>query len=261
MSVKHITSRDNARYREWLDLAESRQARRSSGCTLLDGEHLLEEAVSAGVCPRYLVVSEASATAEAWRSRLPQVPMVMLTKSLFGNLSPVTTPTGILAVIDIPKPEKAADARFAMLLEDVQDPGNMGSLLRTAAAAGVDSVHLSKGCAEAWSPKALRGGQGGHFRLRIHEGEDLIAVARGFQGRVHAAALRSGRSLFDLDMTGPLAFVFGNEGAGLGEALRNACEPFSIPMAGEVESLNVAAAAAICLFERVRQHGAAKSTP
>lgn len=259
MSIKHISSRDNALFREWLDLAESRPARRSSGRTLLDGEHLLDEAMGAGLCPRYLIVGEDAAAADAWQARLPQVPMVALTKALFNKLSPVTTPTGILAVIDIPQPKESGEARFVMLLEDVQDPGNMGSLLRTAAAAGVDSVHLSRGCAEAWSPKALRGGQGGHFRLRIHEGSDLIQVARAFHGTVHAAALRSGRRLYELDLTGPVAFAFGNEGAGLGAALLAACEPFSIPMAGQVESLNVAAAAAICMFERVRQVGAAES--
>ncbi|MDD4881624.1 MAG: RNA methyltransferase, partial [Gallionellaceae bacterium] len=168
---------------------------------------------------------------------------------------PVSTPTGILSVIDIPKPEPARSDRFAMLLEEIQDPGNLGSLLRSAAAAGVEAVYLSKGCAEAWSPKALRGSQGGHFRLNIHEGADLTETVRMFPGRAYAAALRCGCDLYSLDLTGPSAFAFGNEGAGLSDALLRETTAFSIPMAGEVESLNVAAAAAICLFERVRQLG------
>lgn len=253
MSVKHIASRENTLFRELLGLAESRQERRETGRTLLDGAHLLEEAMQAGIAPSYLIVSEAAADVAEWRSRLPQVPVVSLSAALFRKLTPVATPTGILAVIDIPRPQVTRRPRFAILLEDIQDPGNLGSLLRTAAAAGVESVHLSKGCTEAWSPKALRGSQGGHFRLSIHEGVDLTEMARAFQGGVYAAALRSGRELYSLDLTGPSAFVFGNEGAGLSEALLRETTAFTIPMAAAVESLNVAAAAAICLFERVRQ--------
>lgn len=261
MPVKHIASRDNPLFRELLALADSRQARRDSGRTLLDGAHLLDEALAAGLMPSRLVVSEGAEAAAGWPDRLPQVPVAVLAPALFNKLSPVATPTGLLAVIDIPRPAAGQAAGFAMLLEDIQDPGNLGALLRTAAAAGVAAVHLSKGCAEAWSPKALRGGQGGHFRLAIHEGADLVAVAQGFPGRVHAAALRCPASLFRLDLTGATAFAFGNEGAGLSPDLQAACQAFSIPMAGAVESLNVAAAAAVCLFERVRQLEARGAVP
>jgi TrmH family RNA methyltransferase len=89
--------------------------------------------------------------------------------------------------------------------------------------------------------------------LAIHEGEDLIRVAKAFHGSVYAAALRNDRKLYQLDLAAPVAFAFGNEGAGLSQALLAETTPFTIPMSGAVESLNVAAAAAICLFERVRQ--------
>jgi TrmH family RNA methyltransferase len=254
MPVKLISSRDNPLYRELLALAEDRKARRDSGRTLLDGEHLIDEARRAGLVPSRLVVSEAALAALPNQEGLP---VVALTPALFNKLSPVATPSGLLAVIEVPRPARRADARCAMLLEDIQDPGNLGALLRTAAAAEVEEVHLSKGCAEAWSPKALRGGQGGHFRLAIHEGADLVEVARSFPGQVLAAALRRERDLYGLDLSGPTAFAFGNEGAGLSDQLLSVCAPFSIPMAAGVESLNVAAAAAVCLFERLRQLGAA----
>jgi len=256
MSVKQIASKGNAFYRELLALAEDRRSRRASGRTMLDGEHLLEEAVRAGLQPGHLILRDDAERASVWQDRLPGVPVTLLAAPLFGKLSPVATPTGVLAVIDIPRPAQSAAAGFTMLLEDIQDPGNLGSLLRSAAAAGVEAVHLSPGCAEAWSPKALRGGQGGHFRLRIYEDADLVQIARAFPGKVYAAALRQGRSLFGLDLAGPVAFAFGNEGAGLGDGLLAETEAFSIPMPGQVESLNVAAAAAVCLFERVRQGGA-----
>ncbi|NTV94104.1 MAG: RNA methyltransferase [Thiobacillus sp.] len=253
MSVKHISSRENPLFREWLGLAESRQVRRERGQTLLDGEHLLEEASRTGIIPRYLIVDPEMAGIEARQDELAHVPVVALASALFKRLSPVSTPTGLLAVIDIPVPQSRALGGCAVLLDDIQDPGNLGALLRTAAAAGVAEVFLSKGCADAWSPKALRGGQGGHFRLGIHEGCDLVASARDRAGPVYAAALRCEHELYDLDLTGPVAFAFGNEGAGLGEALLRETRTFSIPMAGAVESLNVAAAAAVCLFERLRQ--------
>jgi TrmH family RNA methyltransferase len=129
-------------------------------------------------------------------------------------------------------------------------------MLRSAAAAGADTVYLSKGCADAWSPKALRGGMGAQFQLALIEHADLMAVGQAFAGKLIATSLAASDSLYDLDLTGPTAFVFGNEGAGLSEELLAlASHRTRIPMPGQVESLNAAAAAAICLFERVRQLG------
>jgi TrmH family RNA methyltransferase len=147
-----------------------------------------------------------------------------------------------------------AHAQFALLLEDIQDPGNLGSILRSSAAAGCDAVFLSRGCADAWSPKVLRAGMGGHFVLSIKESADLLEVATQFTGKILAASLRADKSLYESNLRGKLAFVIGNEGAGLSQALLDAAQQhFIIPMPGKVESLNAAAAAAVCLFEAVRQ--------
>jgi len=179
---------------------------------------------------------------------------MVLADRLFTALSPVDSPVGLLAVIKTPLP-RASGAECVVLLENIQDPGNLGALLRVTAASGVTMVHLSRNCAEAWSPKCLRGAQGAHFQLEIHEGTDLQVFARGFPGPIHAASLGATATLFELDLRGPMGFAFGNEGAGLSEELRAVAHPFSIPMPGRVESLNVATAAAVCLFERVRQLG------
>lgn len=254
MPLKQITSRDNPTYRQLLGLAQNRRDRRQQRQTLLDGEHLLESALQAGLMPRLLVFGEQfpSASLETWMARLGQVPALSLPVNLFAALSPVESPTGLLAVIDIPDPG-ASNEGFLLLLEDIQDPGNLGAILRVAAAAGGHRVCLSKGCAEAWSPKCMRGGQGAQFLLAIQEGVDLATEAQSFDGPVYAGLLGAGHGLFDLDLKGRVGFAFGNEGAGLSQALQAACKPFSIPMLGRVESLNVATAAAICLFERVRQ--------
>jgi RNA methyltransferase, TrmH family len=157
-------------------------------------------------------------------------------------------------VVVTPKPrfERAAD--FCLLLEDVQDPGNVGSILRSAAAAGVAQVFLSPQCAFAWSPKVLRAGQGAHFHLEIYEDVDLAAWARGYRGRTIATVAAGAAALYAADLNGPVALAVGNEGAGLSTALRRAASlAVTIPMPGRFESLNAAAAAAICLFECVRQ--------
>lgn len=250
MPVKPITSRDNPTYRELLALATDGRARRRQRQTLLDGAHLLRAAQEAGLTPRMLVTTDAGVPGEAGMPLTAEIPRIELPASLFRTLSPVDTPTGLLALLDIPAASGRKD-EFVVLLEGIQDPGNLGALLRAAAAAGVDTVHLSKGCAEAWSPKCLRGGQGAHFLLDVQEDADLLEIAR--RRPVHAAALGAQASLFDLDLRGPAAFAFGNEGAGLSPALLDLTHPFRIPMPGRVESLNVATAAAVCLFERVRQ--------
>jgi TrmH family RNA methyltransferase len=174
---------------------------------------------------------------------------------LFAQLSELRTPNGLLTLVAIPSPKvTVAHTQFALLLEDIQDPGNLGSILRSAAAAGCDALFLSQGCADAWSPKVLRAGMGGHFVLSITESADLIKVAAEFTGKIMAASLLADKSLYERNLRGKLAFVIGNEGAGLSKPLLDAAQQhFIIPMPGKVESLNAAAATAVCLFEAVRQ--------
>jgi len=253
--MKAISSRDNPIYKALFALAGDRRARRKTGNTLLDGPHLLQAGLAAGAVFRRLVFSESAAAGELldWSRRLAEIPAYVLPDALFNALAPVETPVGVIGEIVIPVVSNLRQDNCIVLLENIQDPGNLGAILRVAAAAGVDAVHLSHGCCEAWAPKCLRGGQGAHFQLAIHENADLPVLAQGFGGPVHAASLGAREALFDLDLRGPVGFAFGNEGAGLSAQLCAAARPFIIPMPGKVESLNVATAAAICLFERVRQ--------
>ena len=264
--MKSITSRDNPLYKEWLALATDRRARRHSGRTLLDGPHLLQAASEAGVTIQRLIFSESAAVGPlaAWCERLPAALACVLPNALFNALTPVETPTGVIGVIDMgavfnigedSNSPRAVPADYVaiVLLENVQDPGNLGAILRVVAAAGFAAVYLSSGCCDVWSPKCLRGGQGAHFQVALHENADLLAVVRDFAGPVYAASLAAHEALFDLDLRGAVGFAFGNEGAGLSAALCAAATPFIIPMQGKVESLNVATAAAVCLFERLRQ--------
>lgn len=257
-AVKLIQSRDNPFFKELVKLAGAARQRNKANQTLLDGAHLLAAYLGNGHKPQHILL-DASALRDAeiaeLLARVNDVPTTQLDDKLFAELSELKTPTGILALIGFSQPDvPVADSHFALLLEDIQDPGNLGSMLRSAAAAGCDAVFLSKGCADAWSPKVLRAAMGGHFALRIYEQQDLPGVAKEFSGTLLAASLQAAHSLYDCDLHGNVAFLIGNEGAGLSDGLLNlATRKIAIPMPGKAESLNAAAAAAVCLFEAVRQ--------
>ncbi|MBI1173873.1 MAG: RNA methyltransferase [Sideroxydans sp.] len=255
--MKHISSRDNPLFKELVRLAGSARQRRKAGQTLLDGVHLLSACIASGKRPLQLVATQAALQDDevaALLQQLSDIPLTRLDDNLFAELSELKTPSGILALIEPSQPAvSATHSRFCLLLEDIQDPGNLGSMVRSAAAAGCDAVFMSQGCADAWSPKVLRAGMGGHFALSIHESVELPALATSFPGKVYAAALQATASLYDCDLGGPLGFAIGNEGAGLSAGLLDICQPFTIPMPGRVESLNAAVAAAVCLFEAARQ--------
>lgn len=255
MTFKHIISRDNSLFKQLKKLADSSRERRKLGETLLDGAHLVETYLEVFGEPRLLIIPEGESTAEVTHltQQLADIPTVMFPTLMFQELAPVASPTGILALVKTPTIAPPEAPNFVLMLEDIQDPGNLGSMLRTAAAAGVDAVYLSEGCTDAWSPKALRGGQGAQFVLPIVERADLVGLASNFAGQVLATALR-GDSIYKMDLTGPTAIAIGNEGNGLTEALQKAAsQQVTIPIADGIESLNAAAATSICLFERVRQ--------
>lgn len=254
MTFKHIISRDNSQFKQLKKLAESSRERRKLGQTLLDGAHLVEAYLETFGEPELLIIPEGESTAEVTylTQQLADIPTVMFPTLMFQELAPVASPTGILALVRTPNIAPPAELNFVLMLEDIQDPGNLGSMLRTAAAAGADAVYLSEGCTDAWSPKALRGGQGAQFVLPIVERADLVNFSSEFKGQVLATTL-NGVSIYQMDLSSPTAVVIGNEGNGLSEALQKAAtHQVTIPIAG-VESLNAAAATSICLFERVRQ--------
>jgi len=258
--MKHIASGANPFYRDLLKLSRNRRERRAQGLTVIDGLHLVEAYLAGGGTPRNVVVAEGAGSRREISGLLHRLPAppIILADGLFASLTELKSPSGILAVIPIPGVQPPTAPGCWVLLEDLQDPGNLGSVLRSAAAAGVSDAWLSAGCADAWSPKVLRAAMGAHFSLRIRQPADLVQAALRCPDRVIALTPNTGRSIFDLNLTGAAALAFGNEGAGLSAALREAAtEHATIPMPGRAESLNVAAAAAICLFERVRQMSAA----
>lgn len=256
--MKSITSADNPRFRALLKLVQSARERRTAGLSLLDGIHLVAAYAERIGTPNEIVLSRSGAEIDEviqLLDRLSAGQVMVLPEVLFRQLSSVATPTGIIAVVPTPRhalPQVLEGA--CVWLEDIQDPGNVGSILRSAAAAGIANVCLSRHSVHAWSPRVLRAGMGAHFALRVIEGVDLLALAQRYRGRIIATGVSSGKPVFDADLSGEVALLFGNEGAGLSPSLAAlAHETVHIPMPGHAESLNVGAAAAVCLFERVRQ--------
>ncbi len=159
--------------------------------------------------------------------------------------------TGPIAVFKVPSVLRQAGD--LLVLDQIQDPGNLGTILRSAAAAGVHNLHLSKGCVSAWSPKSLRAGMGAQFSLNICEqvSIDQLIPKTGFQ--VFSASSHAQNSIYDTDLRDPICWVFGNEGNGVSEQILMETVPLKIPQPGGQESLNVAVAASICMFEMCRQ--------
>ena len=264
MAFKHITSRDNPIFKQLRKLVDQSRERKKTASTLLEGVHLIEAYLQVYGEPRLLIIPEGQSSVEATAliQQLADVDTMLLPTLMFAELAPVASSSGVMALIDIPEAQVPASIYFALLIEDIQDPGNLGSMLRTAAAAGVQVAYLTKGCTDAWSPKALRGGQGAQFVLPVVERADLIAELQQFQGSSYATTMQ-GESLYAQDFTAPTVFVIGNEGAGISQGIIQAVDAeITIPMANThslaVESLNAAAATAICLFECQRQRNPLK---
>jgi TrmH family RNA methyltransferase len=256
--VKLVASRANPTFKLLLKLKESARARRNERLALLDGVHLVATYLERVGALRTLAVTGGAARTPAVQALIEQGPpgeSLVLSDALFGKLSSLTTPAGILAAAPVPMArEVPREAACCLLLEDIQDPGNLGSILRSAAAAGVEHVLLSRGCADPWSPRVLRAAMGAHFFLNVVETSDLVAFAETYQGQVIATAAAAARSIFDVDLRPSTAFLIGNEGAGLSAPLLAAADvQAAVPMPGGMESINVGAASAVCLFERVRQ--------
>lgn len=264
-AIKNITSRDNPVVKALRSLAGDAREIRRQGRTLIDGPHLVAAYRQRRGAPQMLVVSESASShgeIQGLLAELPEVDTLRLADGLFREISGVATPVGILAVIALPEPPTGVVQGGCVVLDAVQDAGNVGAILRTAAAAGIPEIVLGPGCAGVWTPRVLRAAQGAHFSLTIREQTDLAGMLQAYPGTSVATVARDGTSLFSLDLAGEVAWIFGNEGAGVsGQLVGLASRRATIPLATATESLNVAAAAAICLFEGVRQRVSREKKP
>jgi TrmH family RNA methyltransferase len=252
-----IRSRDNP------NLARVRRAlrdpgayRREGALLWLEGEHLLRACLARGRPLQQVLVAESAWAQPALRGLAEQAQrLLLLPDALFNELSTLESPASIGALIERPISAPLRADLPTVVLDRLQDAGNVGSILRSAAALGTRQVVALKGTAALWSPKVLRAGMGAHFALQLHDGlglDDLQSLTLPWVATSsHAAAL-----LHHSTLPQPCVWVFGHEGQGVAPALMARCAlTLRIAQPGGEESLNVAAAAAICLHESVRQSG------
>lgn len=258
--MKQITSPHNEIFKNLKQLASSSKYRRRSNQTLIEGVHLCDSFLQhVGTPVMFAYTDKAKDNPEVSRLITRCMDMsvkgVLLGEDNFRQISNVESTVGIVFIVDMPRLESTGNLqKNALLLEDIQDPGNMGTILRTAAAAGFEDVYVSKASVSVWSPKVLRAGMGAHFALRVYEGVDLADVVKDSEVPVMVTSLEATRSIYQHDLSGPHAWVFGNEGSGVSAELSSlATAKVIIPQSPKVESLNVAASVAVCLFEQQRQ--------
>lgn len=258
--MKLISSRDNPLFKELKHLATSSQARRKSGRTLLDGVHLCQAYWQHLGAPQLCIVSESSRTHHEVEEILALclqtgTQCICLPEALYHALSQVEHGIGLMFIIPTPNPAfPAMLTESSVVLDNLQDPGNLGSILRSAAGAGIKHVFCSVGTAFAWSPKVMRAGMGAHFLLNIFENVDLQNLLHATSIPILATSSHTDKTIYQMNLNQPVVWLFGHEGQGVASDLMAlASDTVTIPQRPEIESLNVAASAAICFFEQVRQ--------
>lgn len=261
-----LTSAQNSRVKEWAQLLE-RKGRDKQQRFLVEGPHLVEEALRsrAPVTTVLYARSKAGNVAAALLELAGQetgIEWIAATDAVLAKLSDTQTPQGVVAVVEkIPlTPEQFLGGRnprgFVVVLDAVQDPGNLGTIIRCADAVGADGVVLGRGTVDLYNPKTVRSTMGSMFHLPILEANlaDILPQAREAGARIVGTSLQATHSCYETDLTQPTWLVFGNEGQGMSAATAAlVTDPVIIPMHGRAESLNVAMAATVLLFETSRQ--------
>ncbi|MCL5117081.1 MAG: RNA methyltransferase [Firmicutes bacterium] len=270
MVIQPLDSADNKMVRRIKRLITSRSARTKSQETVIEGSRLVDEALAAGLRPRVVVyspkwVEKAEGRAFLTRLQALSVHLFYVTDRLFQELSQVETPQGILAVIPLPafpNAEWLLDKAPAPLLFPIalgiQDPGNLGTLMRAALAAGAHAFGVTAGTVEVFNPKCVRASAGAVFRLPVvHLDEGWIETLSAAQVVIRTTAVDQGVPYFEADWAQPTALVLGNEGNGLSGDWMSHTEIVTIPMSPASESLNVSMAGSILLFHAAYRRQAA----
>ena len=246
-SVTLITSRDNPLLKEFHKLANDSTAYRKQGRVWLEGDHLCRAALQRGKKPDFAVFSQSFMPLASLQYTQLAIKIIVLPDSLFHHISGLESPANMAFVMRLQDAVQVQPQASTVILDRVQDAGNVGSILRSAAAFGVQQVIALKGTAALWSPKVLRAGMGAHFGLHLVEGLDVADLAR-LTVPIIVTSSHVGELLQSQPLPAPCAWALGHEGQGVCDALlARAALAVRIGQPGGEESLNVAAAAAICL--------------
>lgn len=260
---KLIESTQNPQFKQWKKLL-TRKQREKSQTMMIEGTHLLEEAIAAKLPIHAVVITEAKQD-ELTLNVLDGAgtsPMYILPDRLFAELAQTQTPQGLLAEVSIPQWDSAAAVlqNTHLLLDGIQDPGNLGTMIRTAEATGVDVIWLGKGTVDATNPKVVRAAMGSSFRVPLIRSE-LLEVITALQAegvQVVSTLPRASAAYYAESYPQRVAFLLGNEGRGITpELAEHVDQSVMLPMQGQTESLNVSITTAVLLYEHMRQQAVA----
>lgn len=263
MAVLHelapmITSPQNSKIKLVRALLGRAKERREANAFVVEGVRLVEDAVISNWGLKFVLFDETLSErgrllVESLKSRNMDVEMV--SDHLMKSLTETETPQGLLAVLEFQQLPITNYPDFVLITDQIRDPGNLGTLLRSAAATGVQAVFLPPETTDAFAPKVVRSGMGAHFRLPIRSmsWDDIEQIRKSANLQLYIADM-DGQSCWDTDLRQPLALIVGGEADGASEEARKlTTQKISIPMAGDVESLNAGVAGSVLMFEVVRQ--------
>lgn len=256
----YIESKDNSLFK-FIKKLKDRRFRQKEGKFLLEGSRLIEEAVKAKMEIEYLVLCEEKEyiveNIALLKENVSEDKIFIFSKSLFLQLASTENPQGIIAVVKNKELSINLNGNFFLVCDKVQDPGNLGTIIRTAHASGVDGIILTKGTVDIYNDKTIRSTMGSIFYVPIFYDNDDFSIIKKLQESgvsLVTTSLEESKNFFDEDLKGKIALAVGNEGNGISiELFELADKKVKIPMPGGAESLNVAIATSIILFEKVRQ--------
>ncbi|WP_431096014.1 TrmH family RNA methyltransferase [Polaromonas aquatica] len=247
-AVTHITSRDNPLIKDLRKLSQDSTAYRKQGRVWLEGDHLCRAALARGLAPALAVFSESFWPIAPMEWAQAAIKTIVIADALLPEISGLESPARMGFVLDLPAAASLRAGAASVILDRVQDAGNVGSILRSAAAFGFTQIIALKGSAALWSPKVLRAGMGAHFALQLVEGIELEALG-ALAVPIVVTSSHQGDFLHQQKLPMPCAWAMGHEGQGVSDDLMSrAALKVRIDQPGGEESLNVAAAAAICLY-------------
>jgi TrmH family RNA methyltransferase len=257
-----ITSKDNE-FIKHLKKLKDKKYREESGEFIIEGTKMIEEAINENAKIKHIIVCDDCKTQSSFSKEflyeIAKYNCVYVTEKIFATITDVMNPQGILAVIDKASKNEEIDydANLFLILDNIQDPGNMGTILRTADSINLKQIIVKKGTADCFNPKVVRSTMGAIFRVKVLEFENLEKVIKDLKKKkikVYATDLATDKSVYDVEYK-KAAIVIGNEANGVSkEVLELADQKIKIPMLGKTESLNAAVATGVILYEAVRQN-------
>ncbi|MGI6612386.1 MAG: TrmH family RNA methyltransferase [Candidatus Nanosyncoccaceae bacterium] len=260
--MEEISSARNTTFKVLLKLAKRRDYRREKGLIIFDGVKIVKDYLINGGRPKILIFNKSKLDKIDLPPINPEVRQIVLTASLFNRISQVEESSGLVCVTKLPESSydvvsSKSKLGTVLLLEQVQDPGNLGAIFRSCLAFDVSTVFLSSGSVDVWSPKVIRSSAGANFALNIYSDVplgEIISKLRSIGYQILATSPSAQKSIQSIDFTEKkVAWLFGNEGRGLSDSLMNqADDNVLIPQSSQLESLNLATSVAVCLYEQSR---------